>query len=82
MNNISVDHALFMNDRSQFKEIDLRAAHIGGQLDLRGSTVTSKLAGDYIDVAQTMFLDGATFADEIDLTSAKLGQDFYLSGGF
>ncbi len=82
MNQIHVDQAVFMGNKANFAEIDLTVAHIGGQLVLDGSTVTGKLAGDYIDVGQTMTLGyGATFTDEIDLRSAKLGQDLYLSGG-
>jgi hypothetical protein len=82
MNQIHVDQAVFMGNKANFAEIDLTVAHIGGQLVLDGSTVTGKLAADYIDVGQTMTLGyGATFTDEIDLRSAKLGQDLYLSGG-
>lgn len=82
MSQIHVDQALLMGNDANFTGIDLTVAHIGGQLDLRSSKVTGKLAGDYIDVTQTVYLgSGATFADEIDLTSAKLGQDLYLSGG-
>ncbi len=82
MDDIHVDQSVFMRDKAQFSEIDLRRAHIGGQLDLNSSTVMGKLNGDYINVEQTVFLgNGTTFADEIKLTSAKLGQDLRLSGG-
>jgi uncharacterized protein YjbI with pentapeptide repeats len=82
MNQIQVDQAVFMGDKANFNEIDLAVAHVGGQLDLNGSTVTGKLAADYIDVEQTASLGyGATFTDQVDLRSAKLGQDLDLSGG-
>ena len=82
MNQIHVDQALLMGNQANFAAINLIVAHIGGQLDLHGSTVTGKLNGNYIDVEQTVFLgNGATFTDEIDLRSAKLGQDLTLSGG-
>jgi hypothetical protein len=82
MNGIRVDRNLLMHDKAQFKDIDLTAAHIGGQLNLSSSTVTGKLEGQYIDVEQTMYFgNDATFADEINFTSAKLGQDFDLSHG-
>jgi hypothetical protein len=82
MHGVRVDQNLLMQDKAQFNEIDLTAAHIAGQLDLRSSTVTGKFEGRYIDVEQTMFSgNDAVFMDEIDLVSAKLGQDFYLSGG-
>jgi hypothetical protein len=80
MNQIHVDQALFMRDKAQFKKIILIAAHIGGMLDLSSSAVTGTLEGKYIDVEGTVFLgSGATFKDEVDLTSAKLGQDLELS---
>jgi hypothetical protein len=82
MNGIHIDRDLLMNDNAQFKEISLIGAHVGGQLALNSSTVTGKLQGDYIDVALTMILGfGGTFSDEINLASAKLGQDLYLSSG-
>ena len=82
MNQIHVDQALFMRNQANFIGINLVVARIGGQLDLSGSTVTGKLNGQYIDVGQTVFLgSGATFKDEIDLRSAKLGQDLDLSEG-
>jgi hypothetical protein len=82
MNQIHVDQALLMGNQANFAAINLIVAHIGGQLDLHGSTVTGKLNGNYIEVEQTVFLgNGATFTDEIDLRSAKLGQDLTLSGG-
>jgi hypothetical protein len=82
MNQIHVEKALQIDNEANFAGIDLTVAHIGGRLDLSSSTVMGKLKGDYIDVEQSMFLgNGATFTDEIDLTSAKLGQDLTLSGG-
>jgi hypothetical protein len=95
MNQIHVEQALFMRDNAQFNEINLASAHIDGMLDLSGSTVTGKWEGQYIHVAGTVSLGssiktvegiesplpGAIFKDKIYLTSAKLGQDFFLSDG-
>jgi uncharacterized protein YjbI with pentapeptide repeats len=82
MNQIHVEKDLLMGNKANFAGIDLTVAHIGGRLGLGSSTVMGKLKGGYIDVEQRMFLgNGATFTDEIDLSSAKLGQDLTLSGG-
>ena len=82
MRGIRVNLNLLMQDKAQFNEIDLASAHIGGQLDLRSSAVTGELEGKSVDIEQTMFLgDGAKFTHEIDLKSAKLGQDLDLSDG-
>jgi len=82
MNQIHVNQAVLMGNQANFAGINLAIARIGGQFDLKGSTVTGKLEGDYVDVEQTMYLgNGATFKDEIDLRSAKLGQDLDLSNG-
>jgi hypothetical protein len=82
MDGIRVDRGMFMRDDAHFTEIKLVAAHIGATLDLGGSTITGKLNGKYIDVGQTIFLGySSNFTDEIDLTSAKLGQDLDLSFG-
>ena len=82
MDQIDINQALFMSDKANLTEIALTFAHIRGVLDLSSSTVMGRLYGNYIDVEQSMRLGyGATFTDAIDLTSAKLGQDLYLSGG-
>ena len=82
MNGIRINRNLLMHEKAQFNEIDLSGAHIGGQLDLSSSTVTGKLEGKYIDVEQTVYFgNDATFMDGVELTSAKLGQDLYMSGG-
>ena len=82
MTGIRVDQHLLMGHEAQFKEINLAAAHISGVLGLGTSTVTGKFESNYINVEGLVSLgSGATFKDEINLRSAKLGQDLYLSGG-
>jgi uncharacterized protein YjbI with pentapeptide repeats len=80
MYDIRVDDAFLAKD-AQIKTIVLFGAKIGGSVVLTGAKV-GVVAGAYIDVGQSVLLGGgAQFSDEIDLRTAKVGQDLVLSRG-
>lgn len=82
LNSVRVGQNLHMENKARFAEINLVGGHVSGQLILGGSTVSGKLEGNYLNVDNTAFLGGgATFAAEVNLASAKFGQDLYLAGG-
>ena len=67
-------------------EVRLRGAHIGGQLDLSGGTLTNPdgfaLFADGLTVDQGMFCgDGFTATGEVRLLGAHIGGQLGLSGG-
>ena len=82
MSGARIDQNLIMNNGAQFDEVSLIAAHVARQFNLKSATFAGKFVGDYLAVDHTVFFgDDAEFKDEIELASARLGQDLYLSGG-
>jgi hypothetical protein len=67
------------------REVELLGAHIGGQLDLRGATLTNPdghaLTADGLTVDQGMFCsEGFTARGEVRLLGAKIGSQLDLRG--
>jgi hypothetical protein len=82
MNGIRIGLSLVADNKAKFKDINLVGANIGVQILLDDATVTGKLESGNISVDGLVFLGGgAKFADEIDLRSAKIGQELVLSNG-
>jgi hypothetical protein len=81
MNGLQVDQSLFMGNKAEFADVELTAAHVGGQLVITGSKVTGKLDCHKLEVGQQVFVDGgATFSDSIGCRIAKIKGDLHLTG--
>lgn len=79
MDGLKVDQSLFMR-KAGFKDVVLRAAHVGGQVSLIGSKVTGKLDMNRLKVDQDLFMrDGAEFK-EVILRGAHIGGQVSLIG--
>jgi uncharacterized protein YjbI with pentapeptide repeats len=69
-----------MIQNAHFAEVDLRGAHVDGQLNLSGSKVTGKLNMTGLRVGSHLIMrDKAEFVD-VALTGAHVGGDLNLSG--
>src|SRR5258708_16409762 len=68
-----VDANLFMDRGGEFDEVNLLNAHVGGQLNLTGSTVNGKLDLDGLHVGTYLLMkDGAKF-NTVILSAAHIG---------
>ena len=72
MNIISVGDSLYVSDSAAFEEVDLRGAHIGGQLNMEGATVRGTLIMDSVSVGRSLLMRSTTF-EEVDLREAHIG---------
>jgi hypothetical protein len=80
MNGLGVGRTLVMDDKAEFAEVVLVAAHVGGSLSLSGVKVTGKLNMNTLRIDQSLFVrDKAEFAD-IELAGAHIGGELDLSG--
>ncbi|MCK4605465.1 MAG: hypothetical protein KAU41_12385, partial [Deltaproteobacteria bacterium] len=72
MNGLEVGSSLFMRNKAQFADVDLRSAKIKGQLDMSSSTFNSTLNMNGLEVGSSLFMrNKAQFAD-VDLINAKI----------
>jgi hypothetical protein len=80
MNTLRVERSLFMSRGSEFADIDLGSARIGGTLELSdGTKVTGPIYMDKLQVGSSLFMrDGSEFTD-VNLTGARVGGTFDLS---
>ena len=78
MNSISTGGSLFMR-RTEFDEVILRGAKIGGQLDMEGSTFKGKLDMNSISTGGSLFMRRTEF-DEVILRGAKIGGQLDMEG--
>ncbi|MGH3756038.1 MAG: hypothetical protein ACRDRP_25830, partial [Pseudonocardiaceae bacterium] len=79
---LTVAGSVFLADGSQFTDIRLHSADIGGQLDVSNrSVVSGTLTADGLTVAGSVFLaDGSQFTD-IRLHSGDIGGTLEVDGG-
>jgi hypothetical protein len=80
MDSLEVGSHLFMRDKAQFANVDLRSAKIKGCLDISSSTVNSTLIMNSLEAGGSLFMrDKAQFAD-VDLKGAKIKGLVIMSG--
>ena len=62
MDELRVDHSLIMRDTVEFGAVDLRGAHVRGQIDLTRSKVIGPINMDLLHVDRYLLMrDGAEF---------------------
>jgi hypothetical protein len=75
---LDLDANLFMRD-GEFAEVDLRSAHIGGQVGLDGAEVTGKLIMNGLHVERSLFMRTKAKFAEVELTCAHIGGELNLT---
>jgi hypothetical protein len=71
-----------MSDKAEFTDVDLGAAHVGGQLNLSGSKVSGRFGCSGLEVMRQVFMgDRAIFGGPVGCGRAKIKGDIYLNDG-
>jgi hypothetical protein len=78
-NGLDLDASLFMRD-GEFAEVDLTAAHIGGQLALDSSKVGGEFNMNGLHVEQHLFARNKAEFAGVDLTAAHIGGQLVFDG--
>ena len=80
MDKLRVDLSLLMRGKGEFGAIILQDAHVGGQIDIRGSKVAGTLDMDSLRVDQSLLMyDKAEFG-QVELINAHVGGQISLAG--
>jgi hypothetical protein len=80
MDSTSIGSDLFMSEGAEFAEVILRAAKIGGQLDMTRAKVTGTLNMDAASIGSDLFMSEGQFTQPIEIFFAKIGGNMDLRG--
>ena len=81
MDDLDVAHDLIIYDKAEFGQVELVNAHVGGQINFRGSKVTGTLDMVAVQIGTDVLMWGGEFDGPLNFYFGKVGESLELAGG-